>query len=472
MDQNKNLSEIISSCVFKKYNSLPKKGKPAKKNESSTEWTILAGIVKQDQDEFECVSLATGTKCLGGGSLSKFGDLVNDSHAEILAKRSFILYLIDQINDLISPTYNNDSIFYLNEKSDPDEHNPCETNIFKFLNRRLKLKNVYFHFYSSQCPCGDASTSSLLSSLIDSNKTSKDQIASDPQIKRKNSTSEYNNIEKFSINGDHTKKNKRFKENDYTNSKDSEIKILRGRENLLKLNSLRTKPGRFDADSTLSMSCSDKIALWNVTGIQSSIMSTLLDPIYLHSIIISDYFIKDEVDRSLNQRIFDSNGIFHPYKLNRLLILLTNLEFIHGLEAVKNNYPNLIHIPCEASIDWYLNKKLTIDKNIQEVIVKGKKQGSANKKNFEKLKSTSRSRLCKLEMFKAFKIVISNLFRYLAEKKNINLEITDVEKTLNEKTYKNLKLDSAEYQKVKHYIKNSEFKGWIQKPDNLENFYT
>ena len=50
----------------------------------------------------------------------------------------------------------------------------------------------------------------------------------------------------------------------------------------------RTKPGR--GDPTKSMSCSDKIAKWNVLGIQGSLLSSLLDkPIYIKAIIAAKY---------------------------------------------------------------------------------------------------------------------------------------------------------------------------------------
>lgn len=48
-------------------------------------------------DRFEVISIGTGTKCVGGESLSTSGKSLNDCHAEIIACRGFRQFLYDQL---------------------------------------------------------------------------------------------------------------------------------------------------------------------------------------------------------------------------------------------------------------------------------------------------------------------------------------------------------------------------------------
>ena len=80
----------------------------------------------------------------------------------------------------------------------------------------------------------------------------------------------------------------------------------RGRDGYARIGVLRTKPGRADAPRVLSMSCSDKIARWTVLGIQGALASLILEPVYIHAIVLG------EVEEALQAQVrIDCERAFH-----------------------------------------------------------------------------------------------------------------------------------------------------------------
>lgn len=90
----------------------------------------------------------------------------------------------------------------------------------------------------------------------------------------------------------------------------------RGRDNYALLGVLRTKPGRADSLPTLSMSCSDKIASWNILGFQGALASRFLGPLYLSRIIIGEVplniqsSVREDCERALWRRLEGVNSTF------------------------------------------------------------------------------------------------------------------------------------------------------------------
>ena len=78
------------------------------------------------------------------------------------------------------------------------------------------------------------------------------------------------------------------------------------------------------------MACSDKILSWNVIGLQGSLLSHWLKPVYLSSITIGSKFHPDHVTRALHGRIHVSPGLTslpRGYRLNQPpLLATTSLE--------------------------------------------------------------------------------------------------------------------------------------------------
>ncbi|XP_074895794.1 tRNA-specific adenosine deaminase 1 isoform X7 [Buteo buteo] len=141
--------EIAELCYRHYRTRLPKQGKP----DPNREWTSLAAVVKVEsstqrevlaspgnlQVTKEVVAMGTGTKCIGQNKMRKTGDILNDSHAEIVAKRSFQRYLLHQMWLAAS-------------------HQQCSIFIPGTETGKWKLKpNTIFVFFSSHTPCGDAS---------------------------------------------------------------------------------------------------------------------------------------------------------------------------------------------------------------------------------------------------------------------------------------------------------------------------
>lgn len=87
----------------------------------------------------------------------------------------------------------------------------------------------------------------------------------------------------------------------------------RGRDNYSLYGVLRTKPGRADSPPTLSMSCSDKIARWNVLGIQGAMASHVLQPLYIAAVIIGevDPCMQDMVREDCKRAFWERLNVVH-----------------------------------------------------------------------------------------------------------------------------------------------------------------
>lgn len=358
---SRNFTESITVLCYDFFSNLPKTGKP-----KPDEWTVLSCIVKSTSDlELEVVSLGTGSKCIGIQKMSPRGDVLNDSHAEIMARRGFMRYLYEQIE-----------LAFKSKKS-----------IFTVASDKKCALNpgVCFHLFTSQSPCGDGSivegenglqfAGGLYLHAVEigpikrlKNSTAHDKKLIDEHAKRSKPFNECNesrndgsgppkkaksgNNELLSsnhthkyvdsdplpvsmtidtiiqINPMHTKKdnfenspfssvttNIGFDESAYlhkmtisdTKSIRSNIvdETQRNEDNML--GRVRTKPGK--GDPTASLSCSDKLARWIRVGIQGAILSLFLDePIRLDSIIVGGGcpFSKGALYRALVDRSFNA----------------------------------------------------------------------------------------------------------------------------------------------------------------------
>ncbi|KAI8999612.1 hypothetical protein BC832DRAFT_586469, partial [Gaertneriomyces semiglobifer] len=297
---NTDLAAKVSSIVLRQFEKLPKKGKPVVKQGNKVEWTVLAGIVEvrlpangqdekiggnNDDPNMKCVALATGLKCLPPSLLSRTGDCLNDSHAEILCRRLFQLYLYAELEKALT--------------SIVDDAKPSGSDVLEKENGKWRVREgITYHMYISQGACGDATMESLFSQ--DHHAEESEQPNLELATTTPNDETSLPRPSTSSLTTDPSPPPpKRHKPNPQT----PHLPILRGRTHPTILSALRTKPGRRDAETTHSHSCSDKILQWSILGLPSSLLSHHIHPIYLSSLCIAEHYDHQASLRAFHTRI-------------------------------------------------------------------------------------------------------------------------------------------------------------------------
>ena len=213
----------------------------------------------------------------------KVGSCLNDCHGEVITRRAFQRYLYYQLQ-----------IFRRN----PDESVFRRSGRFE---RKISLKlGITFHMYVSNAPCGD--------------------------------------IREFSPKGLGIAVKDEHKGR--ANRGQARCKLDGGEGSVL-------SKGYEDGHRVVSMSCSDKMAAWNVLGLQGSLLSLYIEPIYLASVIIGKMYNYDHLSRGIYARvkgISQQSGIPHPFKVNQPLI---------G-EAKTSSYEE-VRRSSSNSLNWWLN---------------------------------------------------------------------------------------------------------------------
>lgn len=221
---------------------------------SLKEWTFLNPCLKAEEtvvasihlvdiegkEEPTLLVLCSGTKVLSDDVISstEYGNLVRDLHAEVLCRRGLMRILINDIlskgKRLILEDYNGD-----------DHYLPS-----------LK-KGFYLHMWISKGPCGEYGLQSLGGGGGGSGGCPPcKKLSDEPPSKRQKG-------------------------------------LLKG--NILpEVSSIfRTKPGRIDSPQAHSLSCTNKIQLWQQIGWQGSLLGRLMQKITIKYLEIGDGYVKD-----------------------------------------------------------------------------------------------------------------------------------------------------------------------------------
>uniref|UniRef100_A0A8C9JEU3 Adenosine deaminase RNA specific B1 n=1 Tax=Panthera tigris altaica TaxID=74533 RepID=A0A8C9JEU3_PANTA len=351
---------------------------------------VLAGIVMTtgtDVKDAKVISVSTGTKCINGEYMSDRGLALNDCHAEIVARRSLLRFLYTQLELYLNFKIPFRNFFPSSSKDDQ------KRSIFQKSERggfRLK-ESVQFHLYISTSPCGDARIFSPHEPILEEPADRHPNRKARGQLRTK--------IE----------------------SGEGTIPV---RSNA----SLQTWDGVLQGERLLTM--------WNVVGVQGSLLSIFVEPIYFSSIILGSLYHGDHLSRAMYQRIANIEDLPPLYALNKPL-----LSGISNAEARQpGKAPNF-------SVNW------TVGDSAIEVI-----NATTGKDELGRA-----SRLCKHALYcrwmRVHGKVPSNLLRSKITKPNM---------------YHESKLVAKEYQAAKACLFKAFIKAglgaWVEKPTEQDQF--
>ncbi|BFZ22672.1 hypothetical protein BsWGS_25711 [Bradybaena similaris] len=347
------LADRIAQMVFNKFGELTDNF-----SSSYARRKVLAGIVMttgEESDPGKVICLATGTKCINGEYLSSEGKAVNDCHAEVICRRLLMRYLYSQLQLHLDPATAGDSILVQRPEGG------------------FEVKaGIRFHLYVSTAPCGDTR---IFSPHDKESNGQKDVDASDsghsvdsPAGDAMSEVSEDNPDGAPSEGDKHPNRRARGLLRTKIESGEGTIPVKVS-------GTIQTWDGVLQGERLLTMSCSDKITRWNVLGLQGSLLSHFLMPVYLSSIIIGSLYHTEHMVRGVYGRV---SHMRFPSPIFRL-----NKPFLSGISSPEcrqaGKTPNF-------SLNWY-----SVDDTLEVI------NPTTGKTENEEL-----SRLCKQAMFSNF----------------------------------------------------------------------
>lgn len=254
----------------------------------------------------QCASLATGMKCLPASKVPQAnGNVLHDWHAEILAIRGFNSWILEECALLAQLGREGDGQWI--EWSDGDTHEAQQLDPGSSPLPPFKLKpDVQIHMFCSQAPCGDASMELTMASQEDATPWANAAPSSNPDD-------------------------------------------MIGRGHFDRLGVVRRKPARPDAPVTMSKSCSDKLALKQVTGLLSGITAQLVqvDGCYLRTLVMPEAeTVSEAVKRSFGREgrmkaLNDWEGTKAGHQFRPFEVRTTGRTFAYSAQGAEAGGSNL-----------------------------------------------------------------------------------------------------------------------------------
>lgn len=380
------VADNVGRLVNAKYDQLMEEDHQHRKRK------VIAGIVMsrdEAMEELEVVAVSTGTKCVSGEYMSVTGTALNDCHAEIISRRCLIHFLYSELEALAK----GEESTVLEESS---------TGGY-----RLR-PGVRFHLYINTAPCGDA------------------RIFSPHEAEQ-------------GEEGDrHPNRRARGQLRTKIESGEGTIPVKKDQD-------VQTWDGVLQGARLLTMSCSDKLARWNLVGLQGALLSAFLEPIFLHSIVLGSLFHPTHMYRAVAGRLRASTPDNLPtnYKLHTpRLNLLSSREVRNPTKA-----PN-------HSVNW------TLGQSAPEVVdaMRGKQDGGAP------------SRLCKLHLFRRWlRLAAAANLQNLRSRADLGLVLSD-----QPTQYEEAKGTCRDFQAAKQHLfkafKEADLGVWVEKPMEQDEF--
>jgi len=215
---------------------------------------VIACFIVEDtsSDTLQVVSMGSGTRCVEGNKLSLEGHVVNDMHAEVVARRSLRRFFFSQLHKFYSDPNADDTIFGSDDSG-----------------LAIVKDNIKFHLYISTAPCGDGAQFSRGDGYDDQKEPPLDGTHN-PTISTK-------------LHG-----------------------ILRtkmeGGEGTIPVENAapeQTWDGIMRGERLRTMSCSDKVARWNVLGLQGALLSHFMCPVYMSSLTLGSLHHHGHLSRAV-----------------------------------------------------------------------------------------------------------------------------------------------------------------------------
>ncbi|RAL00964.1 tRNA-specific adenosine deaminase [Aspergillus ibericus CBS 121593] len=298
LKKNSPLGEKIARLVHAHFDRLPPRSKPILRDDGTREWIPMCGVVvvregdivngEEEEEELTCVAVTSGAKCLPSTQLPSCNGLVlHDWHAEILALRAFNYWLLSEVRCLLGAS-----------AAVSDSSSGSGSTESKFICRQKEEEGgggapfelhptLRIYLYCTTAPCGDASMELTMAAQDDPTPW---ELPPTPTPSTTHPT---------------------LSPSTEPEPEPSKEMNLTGRGHFSRLGIVRRKPARADAPSTLSKSCSDKLALRQVSSLISAEMSLLVavtPSAYLAGVVMP----AGEVSAEGVERAFGGMGRMRP----------------------------------------------------------------------------------------------------------------------------------------------------------------